>query len=395
MFLPVLLVRDFGIWGIVVFAVPNVLGAAGMGWVLARPGLSERLVRDHRTACRWFSAITLTFQLFFLWWLLFMTPQEPRGKEVWVAVPVCVLGLLLSCLSMDPDGSIHVHNAAASRRQLNFRWAPPLLWLTSLFFAAALFARGDLWYDPHRLAPPQLGSTAVLVLAPVCCFGFALCPYMDLTFHHARQRAFGTPGTLAFTFGFGVLFAAMILFTLGYAHLFLSRSSLRDSFAAARPAAFLVFCHIAVQAAFTIKVHLIALVGPRRTRAVGPQFRVVSAARLFVIVLGMMGLPILVPALSVEFPSYHGLATNEVVYRLFMACYGLVFPAYVWLCMIPTRDGLSGPTRHRLTIWAAAVLVAAPMFWMGFIERQTWWLGPGLAVVLAARLFLPRGEKTR
>src|SRR5690242_7362807 len=34
MFLPVLLVRDYGVWGFVVFAVPNVIGAGAMGWVL-------------------------------------------------------------------------------------------------------------------------------------------------------------------------------------------------------------------------------------------------------------------------------------------------------------------------------------------------------------------------
>lgn len=35
MFLPVLLVRDYGVWGFVVFAVPNVVGAGAMGWVLS------------------------------------------------------------------------------------------------------------------------------------------------------------------------------------------------------------------------------------------------------------------------------------------------------------------------------------------------------------------------
>jgi hypothetical protein len=86
-----------------------------------------------------------------------------------------------------------------------------------------------------------------------------------------------------------------------------------------------------------------------------------------------------------------GLSASEIAYRLFMAFYGLVFPAYVWLCMIPTRDGHSGPSRGKVLIWAIAVAVAAPMFWMGFIERQTWWLAPGLGVVLLARLVLPRG----
>ena len=32
------------------------------------------------------------------------------------------------------------------------------------------------------------------------------------------------------------------------------------------------------------------------------------------------------------------------------------------------------------------MLIAAPMFWMGFIQRQPIWLAPGLGIVLIARL---------
>ena len=31
------------------------------------------------------------------------------------------------------------------------------------------------------------------------------------------------------------------------------------------------------------------------------------------------------------------LASDELVYRMFMGFYGLIFPAYVWLCLIPGR----------------------------------------------------------
>ena len=44
---------------------------------------------------------------------------------------------------------------------------------------------------------------------------------------------------------------------------------------------------------------------------------------------------------------------------------------------------------------AAAVLVAAPMFWKGFIDDRMVWLLPGLGVVLLARLLLlwkPRSQ---
>jgi len=71
-----------------------------------------------------------------------------------------------------------------------------------------------------------------------------------------------------------------------------------------------------------------------------------------------------------------------------MGFYGLVFPAYVWLCMIPGRGRLE-PTRWQLLVFALAVLIALPMFWMGFIQRQLIWLLPGVAIVLLARVMIP------
>jgi hypothetical protein len=87
-------------------------------------------------------------------------------------------------------------------------------------------------------------------------------------------------------------------------------------------------------------------------------------------------------------PTYEA---GELVYRLFLASYGLVFPAYVWLCMIPNWRSPSPPTRRMLAIFAASVLIACPFYWLGFIENKTMWLLPGLALVLLARLAVPRG----
>ena len=91
--------------------------------------------------------------------------------------------------------------------------------------------------------------------------------------------------------------------------------------------------------------------------------------------------------------THAGLSYGEILYRCFMSFYGLVFPAYVWLVMIPTSDGHSGlggeNGRRKLFIWAFTVGVAATMFWMGFIERSEVWLAPGLAIVLCARFVLP------
>jgi hypothetical protein len=58
--------------------------------------------------------------------------------------------------------------------------------------------------------------------------------------------------------------------------------------------------------------------------------------------------------------------------------------------MIPSPDGHSGPSRQKLRLLAITVAVAAPMFWLGFVERHMVWLVPGVAVVVLARLLLPR-----
>src|SRR4051812_39516970 len=89
MYLPVLMVRDFGVWAWVVFAVPNVIGAAAMAWTLSSPEASARLVEAHRTACRWFSWITITFQLFFAAW--FVRKISPIGGGLAITAAVAAV----------------------------------------------------------------------------------------------------------------------------------------------------------------------------------------------------------------------------------------------------------------------------------------------------------------
>ena len=82
----------------------------------------------------------------------------------------------------------------------------------------------------------------------------------------------------------------------------------------------------------------------------------------------------------------------QLIYRVFMGFYGLVFPAYVWIVMLRGR-GRVVPDAYSLTIFAVAVAVAGPMFWMGFVAQRMIWLAPGLAIVLLARLLVrpPKG----
>src|SRR5438045_2624614 len=66
MFLLVLLVREYGSWGWVIFAIPNVLGAATMGWILRDARDSERFAAAHRHALTTFSFVIVSFQIFFV-----------------------------------------------------------------------------------------------------------------------------------------------------------------------------------------------------------------------------------------------------------------------------------------------------------------------------------------
>src|SRR4051812_10077052 len=90
MYLPVLLVRDYGVWGWVVFAVPNVIGAAAMGWVLRDWMRSVRIMAAHAHACIAFSLVTVAFQVYFLeWWV------RPLGGWTYAVVALAVLVALV------------------------------------------------------------------------------------------------------------------------------------------------------------------------------------------------------------------------------------------------------------------------------------------------------------
>jgi hypothetical protein len=102
------------------------------------------------------------------------------------------------------------------------------------------------------------------------------------------------------------------------------------------------------------------------------------------------------PHLAKRFDVIHGLSPGEAVYRGMMVFYGLIFPAYIWLCAIPTRDGHAGITdrqgRRKAVIWVGAIILALPAYWLGFLAREPHWLAVGLGVVLLARLVLPRSH---
>lgn len=186
--------------------------------------------------------------------------------------------------------------------------------------------------------------------------------------------------------GFGVLFLSMIVGTAVYAGMRWRVEAL---------AGVLIAMHIAVQIAFTAGVHSAELVGPAGLGLAGRSVSgrgvpeeeerpwVEWAVRQVPLVSMAVGLLAL---LGVQWASAW-LGGREGAfewgYRVFMGFYGLVFPAYVLIAMVPTWGSPRRPTGAMVRAWVVGTLVAAASY-LAFIVGEMWWVGPVMAVVAAA-----------
>jgi hypothetical protein len=400
MFLPVLLLRDMGAWSWLAFAIPNVVGAAAMGAVLAAPGHSAALTTAHHAAMRWFSIVTLAFQLYFLVWILIDAPDSIRP---WLLALVLVVIVL------------------SGRHARGTRWSRAAVACTYIASAAL----GAFYVSAVGLPtlPPSVGPMVIdlAFLAPVCVLGFALCPYLDLSFHAVRQRTPGREGTVAFLVGFGVFFLAMILLTLVYAPSVLASATLGPAFAAGMTpsgggagtaatalapltgAGIAILAHLTIQASITAAIHRGFANSRHATHTResntfasepdAPKPATPDPAATFINRFGATALAGIIASLAVAalaLPSYAGLSMLEIVYRGFMAFYGLIAPAYVWTCMVPSWSAPAPPRAKHLGIMVLAILLAAPFYWIGFIEREYAFLAGGVLVVLASGLLARR-----
>ncbi len=366
MFLPVLLVRDYGVWGWVAFAVPNVLGAAAMGWVLKDPGVSRGLVERHRTACRWFGLMTVAYQAYLIGAL-----TGPIGLT---AFGVIVLAILV----------------AGRADHLRDTFAALIVFALSLGLLGYAQSTGNLWthLDPSAFAG-RLSNTDLLLFIPAAAFGFALCPYLDLTFHRARQSTQPGTGKAAFTIGFGVVFFSMIVFSLGYAGA-LENVNGHIGFDLAPKLWTVLLIQLIVQGGFTTAVHIRSLTvkGGRRT-----EFGLVIAVALGL----MLGLGALLmdgepgPWMQWTFVT----SVTELGYRGFLLLYGTVFPAYVLLCMTTTYRQVSH--KAKMCVFAVAATLSYPLACAAFIANRSWWAVPIFAVMVIARIvieLLPGGTRS-
>jgi len=363
MYLPMLLMRDGGLPYFFAFLIPNVIGAASVGFVLHSRKKSVRFVTAMRTPMLLFTSATAAFQAFFLAW-----QGVSLGISYFLHAPAgMVVGITLVLI------------AIAIRRRVD--WIPALLTLAcSLALGVALIS-----------SPPIVGASepmlALIGLSMVTALGFGLCPYLDLSFNRAVQHA--PNPRAAFGIGFFVIFTAIILvatrgravWTPAVAPFTLSLNWVFG----------LTGLHFGAQATFTIAAHTAALRATRIDGSIepiskGPRAEVAQHPSLikWILLPVFIGLLIggAVPFIPmVDLPGFtSSILAGEFAYRLFLGFYGLIFP--VWLIVALRRPG----AMDRVTlVWFAAVCaLAGPFLWVGSIGRDEVWLIPGVSIVLLA-----------
>lgn len=357
MYFPVYLLADFGWPGWLAFAVPNVIGAAAMGFVLRSRESSERFIATNPRACWWFSAITIAFHVSVLsWFLASITAQLPvQSPQGWWGPPIAAVLTLL----------------AFAASFLRFR--------ASLIFAAVVYiislACAFLaWQSTHNtptpalILPPPHGTQStldLLCITPVLLFGFALCPYLDLTFHRIRREYTNPTAPTAFALGFGLFFLAMIVLTLFYASAMLNGVT-----------SYFIVAHIAAQSVFTMSVHfhemrLVSGSSSPRPKTQDPRLLV----------------PLLLAALATGIlPFLKPPALERTAYEAFMSFYGITFPLIAWIHL--TARNL--PARTRIITWATAVALGLSLLWFGWTQKNYVLVPFAIVIALAAPIVAKR-----
>jgi hypothetical protein len=377
MYLPAILLRNWGWPGFWVFAIFNVLGCAGFGYLCSRER-SERLCSQHSGAMMAFSAVTVAYQVFFVCFVVTQLRGEAGSSPLpvtWFAgFGAIAAGLIISA---SPD-----------------RWWP---WLGAIASAASYATWIALGTDRLGVAPATGTETRIsLMLAvPIIAFGFLLCPWLDLSFHRARQAA---PSVHAFGV-FGLTFFPIILMTAAY-----GATGRLDPTAP-------ILTHLATQLIFTIAVHFrelrlntcgapvpvpyhgVASTDPTPVRTEQASMPVPSSDRSSpALAPGTKRWALLGPSIAgivVAELCGHDLASLETIYLLFLGCYGLVFPAYVLLFVPLKPTAILGLrpwplTRRAILLFGVLIALLAPLCAAGFIRLQTWMLPIALVSVIAA-----------
>ncbi len=364
MYFPVLLVRDYGLWGWVAFAVPNVLGAAAMGTVLKSADVSRGLVEKHAGACKWFGRVTVAYQAY-------------------------LIGALTGPIGLTAAGALMVAILLVGKTvSLRDTFAAVIVFAVSVGLFAYAQTTGELWahLNPAEFTG-RLSPTDLMLFIPAAVFGFALCPYLDLTFHRARQATTPGSGRATFLLGFCGVFFLMIVFTLAYAGAF-ENVTAHMGYDLSKKLWPVLLIQLIVQGAFTAAVHIRSLQSTEMAgRKAGKTARGSEFGLFITLATGLMlGLGALLmdgepgPWRRWDFVT----SVTELGYRAFLLLYGTVFPAYVLLCMIPTYRQVSH--KAKIGVFAVAATLSYPLACTAFIANRALWVLPILVLMVIARL---------
>jgi hypothetical protein len=352
MYLPVLIMRELGFAGVITFAIPNIVGAMAMGWMLRDERQSRVIIGENRSAFVWYSLIAIAFHAFFAAWII----RQIAGPHAGMAVAGVFLFFWI-VLHWRRGGEFLATGLA-------------------LVVCAGLIGWGFLRHELPYVAHPVLGTSISpinnLWLAPAWMLGFLCCPWLDLTFHAARRAMGRAEARAAFLVGFGVIFAAMLLITVAYSGwLVVGLDRVRYP-----QLAMILGGYLIVQSCLTVALH---------TRQIG-QTREKISMRGFLGFSALLVISVLLGVLSDGPSTYNGMPMGELVYRCFLGFYGLIFPAYVWLRMV-------GPRRSMGRV-LAVIVIAAPLYWLAFADEEMGFAVIGVLVVVLGKYFPPDGSRS-
>lgn len=360
MFLPALLIRNYGnlVW--LVFAIPNILGAAAMPYILKNPEKSAQLIERHKIMCLTFSAITILFQIYFLGWISTLIPP----LAILIFATLLILIYILTPEKKQPFTAL-------------------IIWMFSIFVFIFMIQNTNL----INLSAPDFlfnSPNSIIYLIPASFFGFLLCPYLDLTFHKVIKSNTTFDSKIIFTLGFGFMFLLMIMLTFYYAKPVVDFMNNSTSYQNIKPYLFLVIAHMILQAGFTILVHTKCLISEFKPNN---KYKIIFAALSIICFI----LPYFLSGNNV----FLNMSIKEIMYHFFMSFYGVIAPSYILYYMIPLGGKYNPSNKNHTFIFLTSVALALIFFGLAFLGVKwnlLWCATVGVMIVILPRL-LHRQQK--
>lgn len=371
MFLPFLLLRLWGWPGFWAFFVPNVLGCALFGFMLT-PERSRAVVTRLGPVLVLFSAVTIAYQCYFAGWAahIFFVPTGALATVASTGAPVAIL-LVGAWLALRGERALVAAGALAFAVAIGAFAISAMLGdaPAAEALAASALAGGDsiggaLASSSARAPLVPLDRLAWAI--PTIVAGFLLCPYLDLTFHRALQRA---PRPRVAFATFGATFALMLIGVAG----------MYDAATGAPRIGVAIGVVWGVQLAFTVAVHLREIASaPADSRLPAWASAGLGAAAV------LLATPAFAFTLGPKLPAFdaplwggteHALLPGEPMYLVFLGAYGLLFPALLWF---------GGWQRARVALFAV-LSVGVPCYLMGAWDFATYLMPIPILVALTFR----------